>query len=95
MTTRTDYTIRIFKYDQRRKDGMVFVKDYDYTDKDEKWMQEEMADLQFKLYPKSKFRFELHETYVTRTNLMSGLEFKERFDTPHYCSPSSETYWSM
>ncbi len=27
-------------------------------------------------------------------NLMSGAEFLEPVDTPHYCSPSSETYWS-
>jgi hypothetical protein len=35
------------------------------------------------------------ETYVTKTNLMGGKEFTERYDTPHYCSPSSESYWSM
>jgi hypothetical protein len=26
---------------------------------------------------------------------MGGAEFKERYDTPYYCSPSSESYWSM
>lgn len=31
---------------------------------------------------------------VTRVNLMAGKEFQERADTPYYCSPSSETYWS-
>jgi hypothetical protein len=31
---------------------------------------------------------------VTRVNIMSGAEFQERADTPYYCSPSSETYWS-
>jgi len=40
------------------------------------------------------YRFAIHETYITRVNLMSGLEFQERYDTPSYCSPSSETYWS-
>ena len=35
------------------------------------------------------------ETYVTKTNLMGGKEFTERYDTPIYCSPSSESYWSM
>jgi hypothetical protein len=25
---------------------------------------------------------------------MGGAEFQERYDTPYYCSPSSETYWS-
>ena len=31
---------------------------------------------------------------VTRKNFMTGKEFQERADTPYYCSPSSETYWS-
>jgi nitrate reductase cytochrome c-type subunit len=34
-------------------------------------------------------------TYVERTNLMTGEKFMESVDTPYYCSPSSETYWSM
>lgn len=32
---------------------------------------------------------------VTRINLMSGKEYQERRDTPGYCSPSRESYWSM
>jgi hypothetical protein len=35
------------------------------------------------------------EAIVQRTNLMSGKPFFERINTPNYCSPSSETYWSM
>lgn len=31
---------------------------------------------------------------VERTNLMSGEKFMEPEDTPYYCSPSSESYWS-
>lgn len=31
---------------------------------------------------------------VTKTNFMTGKEFQEQADTPYYCSPSSETYWS-
>ena len=34
-------------------------------------------------------------TYVERTNIMTGKKFMEREDTPFFCSPSSETYWSM
>jgi hypothetical protein len=41
------------------------------------------------------YRYEIHETFVTRKNMMSGVEFQERYDTPYYCSPSSESYWSM
>lgn len=32
---------------------------------------------------------------VKRTNLMSGLEYEEAENTPNFCSPSSEAYWSM
>ncbi len=32
---------------------------------------------------------------VERTNIISGKTFLEEKDTPYYCSPSSETYWSM
>jgi hypothetical protein len=35
------------------------------------------------------------ENMVERVNLMSGKKFMERKDTPYFCSPSSETYWSM
>ena len=35
------------------------------------------------------------EKQVTRVSMMSGKEYKESINTPHYCSPSSETYWSM
>jgi hypothetical protein len=34
-------------------------------------------------------------TMVTRTNIMTGKEFQEPANTPYYCSPSSESYWSM
>ena len=35
------------------------------------------------------------EKTVERTNLMTGKKFKESVNTPYYCSPSSESYWSM
>ena len=31
----------------------------------------------------------------TRKNMMSGVEYTETVNTPAYCSPSSESYWSM
>ena len=34
-------------------------------------------------------------TKVERTNIMTGKKFQEDVDTPYFCSPSSETYWSM
>lgn len=32
---------------------------------------------------------------VERTNLLSGKKYTEASNTPNYCSPSSEAYWSM
>ena len=32
---------------------------------------------------------------VERTNLMTGKKFMEAEDTPNFCSPASESYWSM
>lgn len=33
--------------------------------------------------------------YSVKRNLMSGEEYLEADDTPIYCSPASESYWSM
>ena len=35
------------------------------------------------------------EKQVQRQNYMTGQTFYESVNTPHFCSPSSETYWSM
>ena len=35
------------------------------------------------------------EKMVERTNLMSGMKYMESVNTPNYCSPASEAYWSM
>ena len=35
------------------------------------------------------------EKQVEKTNLMTGVKFMESVNTPYYCSPSSETYYSM
>lgn len=32
---------------------------------------------------------------VKRVNLMTGKEYWEDVNTPYYCSPASEAYWSM
>lgn len=32
---------------------------------------------------------------VERTNLMTGKKFMEAEDTPNFCSPASESFWSM
>ena len=32
---------------------------------------------------------------VERVNLLSGQKYMEASNTPNYCSPASESYWSM
>lgn len=86
------YTVEVFKADKRTKSGERRVLKQDY-DTDNLSMLEHTVKHTWR---KSQgFRYEIHETYVTRKNMMNGAEFKERYDTPYYCSPSSETYWSM
>ena len=84
------YTVEIYRKDLRKKTGerLVLKKDYDTDNRStlEKSVKDSLQKNE---------RYEIHETYVTRTSLMGGAEFQERYDTPYYCSPSSETYWSM
>jgi hypothetical protein len=86
------YTVEIYKKDARTKKGERLVQKQDY-DTDNLSMLEHTVKHTWRV--SQGYRYEIHETYVTRRNLMGGAEFKERYDTPYYCSPSSETYWSM
>ena len=87
-----EYTVEVFKQDARKKAGERLFAKVDLESADRMVLEFRCAlD-----YPESKgFRYTIHETYVTRRNLMDGKEFTERYDTPVYCSPSSESYWSM
>jgi hypothetical protein len=86
------YTVEIYKKDARTKAGerMVSKTDYDVT---EASMLEHTVKHTYRV--SQGYRYEIHETMVTRTNMMGGKEYQERYDTPNYCSPSSESYWSM
>ena len=86
------YTVEIYKTDARTRKGerLVSKTDYDVT---ETSMLEHTVRHTYRA--SQGYRYEIHETLVTRTNLLSGQEFQERYDTPYYCSPSSESYFSM
>jgi hypothetical protein len=89
------FTLEIYKKDARKKTGERLVGKYDDDRKDREAMLRESNEL-YDLYPPQKgYRFEIHETYVKKHNLMGGAEFLERYDTPYFCSPASESYWSM
>ena len=85
-----NYTVEIYRMDRRYHKGERLVQKVDVkAESKEKLMQDYR-----KVTKSDKFRIAIHETYVTKRNLMSGVEFQERYDTPYYCSPSSEAYWS-
>ena len=86
------YTVMVYKKDKRTKKGERLAYKSDY-DTDNLSMLEH--SVKHTWTPSKGYRYEIHETYVIRKNLMSGKEYQERFDTPRFCSPSSETYWSM
>jgi tRNA A58 N-methylase Trm61 len=85
-----EYTIEVYRTDLRTKKGERRVDTLDVTVNSPKTAVEAHYKAVFKGH-----RIAVYETYVTRTNLMGGAEYTERYDTPRYCSPSSEAYWSM
>jgi hypothetical protein len=88
------YTLELYKTDARTKSGERLVEKRDGCGAMGSPLR--AVELHYaKMYPSPQWRVEIHETMVTSRNMMNGKEFKERYDTPYYCSPSSETYWSM
>jgi hypothetical protein len=90
MSALTEYTLEIYKIDKRTKNGRrpVAVEDFAPVTRD---YIETVAAQKRKL----GLIVEVFETYVTCKSAMDGREFRERYDTPYYCSPRSETFWSM
>ena len=89
------YTIEIYKTDKRTKMGQRLIGKYDYDRKDRASMEREVKELYPTYKTKDGYFFNIVETFVTKKNMMTGQTFQERYDTPYYCSPSSESYWSM
>jgi hypothetical protein len=90
MSALVEYTLEIYKTDKRTKEGKRLVVKQDFAPSTKDYINA-VADGKRKL----GFIVEVFETFITRKNMMSGKEFQERYDTPYFCSPSSESYWSM
>jgi len=90
MSELTEYTLEIYKADKRTKEGKRLVAKQDFAPSTKAYISA-VADGKRKL----GFIVEVFETFVTRTSVVGGREFQERYDTPYYCSPSSESFWSM
>lgn len=90
MSELTEYTLEIYKADRRTKEGRRLVTKEDFAPTTKAHIKT-VAESKGKL----GFIVEIRETWATKRNMMSGQTYRERYDTPYYCSPSSETYWSM
>jgi hypothetical protein len=99
MSKLTHYTIEVYKADKRiKKDarygkdkkGLRFVDVIDFAPSTKDYI-----DTVVKRYVRDGYFAQAFETYVIKQNLIGGKEFAERYDTPNFCSPSSESYWSM
>ena len=90
MTALTEYTLELYKSDKRTKEGkrLYAVQDFEPVTKD---YIETVAEQKRKL----GFTVVVIETYIERKNLMTGIAYRERYDTPYFCSPSRESFWSM
>ena len=99
MSKLTTYTIETYKSDNRikkdqrygrNKAGLRFisVRDFELVTKD-------YIDTIASADRRAGYVVLVFETFVTRKNIRSGYEYKERYDTPSFCSPSSESFWSM
>jgi len=90
MSKLTAYTVEIYKADRRIKEGQRLIEKRDFDPVTRDYIDTVVEKLSGK-----GITIKLHETFVTKTNLMGGKEFTERYDTPYFCSPASESYWSM
>jgi hypothetical protein len=99
MSKLTAYTVEIYKADKRIKQddrygrnraGLRFVEVKDFAPVTQDYITTVAQDLR-----KDGFVAEVFETFVTQKNMLSGKEYQERYDTPSFCSPSSESFWSM
>jgi hypothetical protein len=84
-------TVEVFRKDKRKKKGERPLSKEDIELNSV--LTREMLSEQVQSWIGPKDRFEIHTTYVEKTNMMSHNKFWERYDTPYFCSPSSETYW--
>jgi hypothetical protein len=99
MSKLTAYTVVVYKADRRikkderygrNKKGLRFVSERDFAPSTKDYINTVAnADR------RAGYIVEVFETYVTRKNLLLGNEYQERYDTPSFCSPSSESFWSM
>lgn len=86
----TEFTIERYTIDLRRKDGLRLIDKMDYIPS-----TMERLEYAVELIENDGYIVNYFPTYTTEKNLLTGELYQERYDTPHFCSPSSESFWSM
>jgi hypothetical protein len=89
---KVDLRIKNKKMYSKNKKGLRYINCVDFKDMSESDIIELLSE---SWNPKNGYKFDIIKTYTKRKSIMSGEMFYERYDTPSYCSPSSESYWSM
>ncbi len=90
MSALIEYTLEIYKSDKRTKEGKRLIAKQDFAPSTKDYISAVVEGKR-----RLGLIVEVFETYKTRKNLMTGTTFTERYDTPYFCSPSSESFWSM
>ena len=90
MSKMIEYTLEFYKTDKRTKEGVRLVEKRDFAP-----VTKDYINSVVKQWTEFGFIVKVFETYVTHKNLVTGKEFQERYDTPYFCLPSSESYWTM
>ncbi len=90
MSDTKEYTLEIYKKDRRTKEGRRLIVKQEFAPVTTAYINA-VADGKRNL----GLDVEIFETWVTKKNLLSGKEYQEKYDTQHFCSASSESYWSM
>ena len=90
-----DYTLYIYKRDQRYKAGERLFSTTVWPAMDRDGMNRTVVEL-YPLYKATDvWSMEFHPVTKTGRNLMTGVDVQIPYDTPRSCDPSSELYWSM
>lgn len=89
-----DYTIYVYKKDNRKKTGERLISTTVWCDRDAAGMDRECQEL-FGMYPAPMYRITYCPKMKTVTNLMTGMDVQIEHNTPRSCDPSSELYWTM
>ena len=98
MSKLNHFSIEVYKADKRIKQdarhgrdkkGLRFVDVTHYAPSTKAYI-----DTVAKHLIKDGFVVQVFETWVIKKNMMTGQEYAERYDTPNFCSPSSESFWS-